>query len=92
MKAISHTRRACIHVAARVALGLGFVFGNTGLCAQSIDALQLITKIPLGAVVGRIDHLALDVPRHRLYIAALGNHSLRANRAGGTPGAVRVDG
>lgn len=53
MKAISHTRRACIHVAARVALGLGFVFGNTGLCAQSIDALQLVTKIPLGVVVGR---------------------------------------
>src|SRR4029453_18442655 len=34
------------------------------------------TKIPLGAVRGRIDHLAIDLARHRLFVAELGNGSL----------------
>lgn len=42
----------------------------------SPQALRLDTKIPLGDVRGRIDHLALDVPRQRLYVAELGNDSL----------------
>ena len=33
-------------------------------------------EIPLGNVHGRIDHLAIDLPRHRLFIAELGNGSL----------------
>jgi hypothetical protein len=32
--------------------------------------------IPLGEVVGRIDHLAFDPGRHRLYVAELGNNSI----------------
>ena len=40
------------------------------------DALELETRIPLGAVSGRIDHLAVDLARHRLFVAELGNGSL----------------
>jgi len=38
--------------------------------------LQLEAKIPLGHVVGRIDHLAIDLPRQRLFVAELGNNSV----------------
>jgi hypothetical protein len=38
--------------------------------------LQLEAKIPLGQVVGRIDHMAVDLPRHRLFVAELGNNSV----------------
>jgi YVTN family beta-propeller protein len=34
-------------------------------------------KIPLGSVVGRIDHLAFDPERERLFVAELGSNSLR---------------
>lgn len=38
--------------------------------------LQLEAKIPLPDVRGRIDHMAIDLARHRLFVAALGNDSL----------------
>src|SRR5215212_5536163 len=38
--------------------------------------LQLEQTIPLPAVAGRIDHLATDIVGHRLFIAALGNHTV----------------
>ena len=38
--------------------------------------LQLETKIPLGPVLGRIDHMAIDLKRQRLFIAELGNDSV----------------
>src|SRR5882762_7602858 len=38
--------------------------------------LQLETKIPLGSVAGRIDHLAVDLKRQRLFVAELGNNTL----------------
>jgi YVTN family beta-propeller protein len=46
--------------------------------AQSADtgSLQLETKIPLGEVRGRIDHMAVDLKRQRLFVAELGNNSL----------------
>ncbi len=39
--------------------------------AQSADtgSLQLETKIPLGEVRGRIDHMAVDLKRQRLFVA-----------------------
>jgi YVTN family beta-propeller protein len=47
------------------------------LFAQTAGApLGLETKIPLGAVSGRIDHLGIDVKRQRLFVAELGNNSL----------------
>ena len=45
--------------------------------AQTADApLVLETKIPLGEVSGRIDHLSIDVKRQRLFVAELGNDSV----------------
>jgi hypothetical protein len=38
--------------------------------------LVLERKIPLGEVRGRIDHLAVDLARDRLFVAELGNDSL----------------
>src|SRR6266700_7241880 len=45
--------------------------------AQTTGApLVLEAKIPLGEVSGRIDHLAIDLKRQRLFVAELGNNSL----------------
>ena len=46
--------------------------------AQATDPppLQLESKIPLGDVRGRIDHMAIDLPRQRLFVAELGNDSV----------------
>jgi DNA-binding beta-propeller fold protein YncE len=60
-------------VAAAVLLG-GSLMAHAADDASA--ALTLETKIPLGDVRGRIDHLAIDVARHRLYVAELGNDSL----------------
>ena len=38
--------------------------------------LQLDIKIPLGNVKGRIDHMAVDLARQRVFVAELGNDSL----------------
>src|SRR5215218_7885372 len=38
--------------------------------------MRLEAKIPLGEVRGRIDHLAVDMARRRLFVAELGNNSL----------------
>ena len=45
--------------------------------AQTAGApLELEVKIPLGPVNGRIDHLAIDLKRGRLFVAELGNDAL----------------
>jgi YVTN family beta-propeller protein len=46
--------------------------------AQPVDPepLRLETKIPLGDVHGRIDHMAVDLVRNRLFVAELGNNSV----------------
>ena len=40
------------------------------------SALQLEAKIPLGKVSGRIDHMAIDAKRNRLFVAELGNDTV----------------
>src|SRR5262245_2452480 len=40
------------------------------------EPLALEAKIPLGNVRGRIDHVAIDHARQRLFVAELGNNSL----------------
>jgi DNA-binding beta-propeller fold protein YncE len=46
-------------------------------CAQSSEAaLRIEAKIPLGDVRGRIDHMAADVNRRRLFVAELGNNTV----------------
>ena len=43
---------------------------------DSAASLQLEGKISLGAVRGRIDHMAIDIARQRLLVAELGNDSV----------------
>jgi DNA-binding beta-propeller fold protein YncE len=44
--------------------------------AEDEGALQLEAKILLGDVRGRIDHMAVDLKRQRLFVAELGNDSV----------------
>jgi YVTN family beta-propeller protein len=56
---------------------LGGLIANTSIAAAADEAaLALEAKIPLGSVSGRIDHLAVDLARRRLFVAELGNDSL----------------
>jgi YVTN family beta-propeller protein len=48
----------------------------TGFSQIDTAPLLIEAKIPLGHVVGRIDHLAIDLKRHRLLVAELGNNSV----------------
>src|SRR4030081_2458845 len=54
------------------------VLANTAAFAQPAESapLQLEAKIPLGEIRGRIDHMAVDLKRQRLFVAELGNDSL----------------
>jgi DNA-binding beta-propeller fold protein YncE len=54
-----------------IALGIG-----EAPAASAEDVLELEAKIPLDDVRGRIDHMAIDPARQRLFVAALGNDSL----------------
>jgi DNA-binding beta-propeller fold protein YncE len=63
-------------VVSAVFLATGLLWSVT-VTAQTADApLLLETKIPLGQVSGRIDHLGIDLKRQRLFVAELGNNSL----------------
>jgi hypothetical protein len=58
-------------------LAASLMFGPAAAMAQAANApLVLETKITLGDVSSRIDHLGIDVKRQRLYVAELGNDSL----------------
>jgi DNA-binding beta-propeller fold protein YncE len=51
--------------------------GPIGSAAQAQQSpLELETKIPLGTVKGRIDHLAVDLLRKHLFVAELENNSV----------------
>jgi len=52
------------------------VLSLEGAGAAQPAALVLESKISLGAVRGRIDHLAFDVSRQRLFVAELGNDTV----------------
>jgi DNA-binding beta-propeller fold protein YncE len=66
------TRRGLLLLSFIAALCL---FGTDGASAQT-PPLQLETTIALGEVAGRIDHMAVDVRRQRLFVAELGNNTL----------------
>jgi len=57
---------------------VGILIGATrGAFAQSSEAaLRIEAKIPLGEVRGRIDHMAADINRRRLFVAELGNNAV----------------
>src|SRR5437764_10561979 len=53
------------------------IAGLGSAVAQSNDtALRIEAKIPLGEVRGRIDHMAADIDRRRLFVAELGNNTV----------------
>src|SRR5437763_7025455 len=62
-------------MAALVGAACAMAIPQTAVAAQA-DLLQLEAKIPLGNVAGRIDHMAYDVARNRLFVAELGNNSV----------------
>jgi DNA-binding beta-propeller fold protein YncE len=51
-------------------------FAGDIFAEPAAPTLQLETKILLGDVSGRIDHLAIDLNRQRLFVAELGNNTL----------------
>ncbi len=56
---------------------LGLSLGVILSFVQAADEpLELVATIPMPGVKGRIDHLAIDVKRHRLFVAALENNTL----------------
>lgn len=58
-----------------IAAGIAFLacVAQEALCAEAAARLQLEVKIPLGNVSGRVDHMALDLRRDRLFVAESGN-------------------
>jgi len=62
----------CLVAIATVSLAPDRAFSQT----PSPSSLQLETKILLGDVKGRIDHMAIDLPRRRLFVAELGNDTV----------------
>ena len=57
-------------------LGASLIWAAPAVAQTAGSPLVLETKIPLGEVSGRIDHLGIDVKRQRLFVAELGNDSL----------------
>jgi DNA-binding beta-propeller fold protein YncE len=55
---------------------LAFALCAARMTAQQDAPLQLVQTIPLPGVEGRMDHLAIDAARQRLFVAALGNNTL----------------
>ena len=71
--AMLHPLRTIVTVLAGIV-----VLANTVAVAEPAETapLQLEAKIPLGDVRGRIDHMAVDLKRQRLFVAELGNDSV----------------
>jgi hypothetical protein len=64
------------YVACLIALAAVSFAVDRPLAQAPEPLLQLEGKIPLGDVSGRIDHMAIDLPRRRLFVAELGNDSV----------------
>ncbi len=62
--------------AVSLTLMLAMVSADAAGAADPVPPLQLDSKVPLGDVRGRIDHLAADIGRRRLYVAELGNDTV----------------
>jgi DNA-binding beta-propeller fold protein YncE len=65
-------------IVAAFAVALALLRAAGAALAQPVETapLQLETKIPLGNVHGRIDHMAVDLKRQRLFVAELGNDTV----------------
>jgi DNA-binding beta-propeller fold protein YncE len=65
------------HMLVAFAIAISICGGINGQSARAEEnALVLESKVPLGEVRGRIDHLAVDLARNRLFIAELENGSV----------------
>jgi len=53
---------------------MALLLGEDPVIAE--NALALEAKIPLGDIRGRIDHMAVDLSRRRLFVAELENDSI----------------
>src|SRR5262245_18359233 len=74
-KTMTNLRRLAVYVFAGALaawVGVGRPIAQT---AES-PPLELVAKIQLRDVAGRIDHLAVDLSRQRLFVAELGNDSV----------------
>jgi len=88
------TRLAC-----RLTIGVAACLGGLATATRALpqgrdptsSPLELEAVIPLGAVRGRIDHMAIDLARRRLYIAELGNDSVAIVDLGTPVGVDNVD-
>ena len=66
------------HCAMLVCVGTTLLIaGACKISAEPTGPLTLEAKIPLGVVSGRIDHMAIDLRRQRLFVAELGNNTVR---------------
>ncbi|MFZ0146931.1 MAG: hypothetical protein WAM72_01050 [Xanthobacteraceae bacterium] len=63
-------------LAALAVVGTLIATTRAALAQSSESALRIEAKIPLGDVRGRIDHMAFDLARQRLFVAELGNDSV----------------
>ena len=59
-----------------VIAGLVVAGAGAGIATHAQSPLRPVAAIPLPNVSGRIDHLAFDARRQRLFVAALGNDTL----------------
>jgi len=57
-------------------LGVALFVASSAAEAEATVPLAVESKISLGDIRGRIDHLAVDVNRQRLYVAELGNDTV----------------
>jgi DNA-binding beta-propeller fold protein YncE len=69
-----------VSIFASVALAgaLAITFATGEAISESAESLplRLEAKVPLDEVRGRIDHMAIDLTRHHLFVAALGSGAL----------------
>jgi DNA-binding beta-propeller fold protein YncE len=63
-------------IVAAITAGVALSVGDAVAQPAGTALLQLEAKIPLGAVRGRIDHMAVDLKRQRLFVAELGNDAV----------------
>jgi YVTN family beta-propeller protein len=63
-------------IVAGLAVATACTVGRAAAQPAETASLQLEAKIPLGTVRGRIDHMAVDLKRQRLFVAELGNDTV----------------
>jgi len=77
-----------------LAIGIAICCGSAGHSGedQNQKFLMLEAKVPIGDVRGRIDHLAVDLARNRLFVAELENNSVGVVDLAGTKLLRRISG